>query len=338
MPEKAAASGFTLEVPVDASAISADDLRGQVLKVVVKPCDGELLSETVKLRADGTGSARFSFAKRPGALQVLIGPERAEDAELAASQTITTSVVRVRMGEQAPARRGASPRLALLLVSGGCAGAASSRSAAVSSARTGARSREPRSARTTWTGGGGGGRSRRSAARSPTSTAASTSPSAGAADSGPGGGGATGSGSSSRSWPQAIAPVLERDPRIQLGRAEQRAKPRRLRAAARARRREHRPAARVGTGGAAREQIRTTLLEKLPDAPELAAARTARRRSGRGARSRGGRAVARERAPGACARASRRGRPRRGDPGSTVSSGGCSWSTSAWSRREGWRS
>ena len=92
MPEKAAASGFTLEVPVDASAISADDLIGQVLKVVVRPCEGELLSETVKLRADGTGSVRFSFAKRPGAMQVLIGPERAEDAELAASQTITTSV------------------------------------------------------------------------------------------------------------------------------------------------------------------------------------------------------------------------------------------------------
>lgn len=93
MPEKAAGSGFTLEVPVDASAISADDLKGQALKVVVKPCDGGvLLAETVKLKADGTGSARFSFARRPGALQVLIGPERAEDAELAASQTIMTSV------------------------------------------------------------------------------------------------------------------------------------------------------------------------------------------------------------------------------------------------------
>jgi hypothetical protein len=48
MPEKAAASGYTLEVPVDASAISADELRGQALKVVVKPCDGgPLLAESV---------------------------------------------------------------------------------------------------------------------------------------------------------------------------------------------------------------------------------------------------------------------------------------------------
>ena len=61
--------------------------------MVVKPCDGgPLLAKSVKLKADGTGAARFSFARKPAALQILIGPERAEDAKLAASQTITTSV------------------------------------------------------------------------------------------------------------------------------------------------------------------------------------------------------------------------------------------------------
>jgi len=93
MHDKAAGSGgFTLEVPVDASAISADDLKQQNLKIVVKTCEGELSSQPVKLKADGSGSARFSFAKRPGALSVLIGPDRAEDMELADSQTITASV------------------------------------------------------------------------------------------------------------------------------------------------------------------------------------------------------------------------------------------------------
>ena len=54
MPDKAVGSGgFMLEVPVDASAISADDLKQQNLKVVVKICDRELLSQPVKLREVG---------------------------------------------------------------------------------------------------------------------------------------------------------------------------------------------------------------------------------------------------------------------------------------------
>jgi len=101
MPDRAAGSGgFTLEVPVDASAISAGDLKQQNLKVVVKICDGELLSEPVKLREGGTGSARFSFPKRPGALRVLIGPDRAEDHELVDSQTISVVVPESRLGRE----------------------------------------------------------------------------------------------------------------------------------------------------------------------------------------------------------------------------------------------
>src|SRR5512135_643345 len=93
MPERAAGSGaHTLEVPVDASAISADDLKQQNLKVVVKTCEGELFSEPLKLKADGAGSARFSFKENPGAVSVLIGPDRAEDRELADAQTLTSFV------------------------------------------------------------------------------------------------------------------------------------------------------------------------------------------------------------------------------------------------------
>ncbi|MGZ4334864.1 MAG: carboxypeptidase-like regulatory domain-containing protein [Gaiellaceae bacterium] len=98
MPEKAAGSGgFTLEVPVDASAISADDLKQQNLKIVVRSCEGELFSEPVKLRGDGSGSARFSFAKSPGSVRVLIGPDRAQDHELADSQTIAVVVPASRL-------------------------------------------------------------------------------------------------------------------------------------------------------------------------------------------------------------------------------------------------
>jgi len=93
MAERAAGSrGFTLEVPVDASSISADDLKQQSLKIVVRTCEGELKSQAVKLKADGTGSASFSFAKNPGALRILVGPDRAEDRELADSQTLTSFV------------------------------------------------------------------------------------------------------------------------------------------------------------------------------------------------------------------------------------------------------
>ena len=95
MAEKAAGSGgFTLEVPVDASAISSDDREQQNLKIVVKSHEGQLWSQPVKLRGDGSGSARFSFREGPGPLEVFVGPDRAEDHELAASQTITTVVPR----------------------------------------------------------------------------------------------------------------------------------------------------------------------------------------------------------------------------------------------------
>jgi hypothetical protein len=93
MPEKAAGSGgYQLEVPIDVSAISADDRKQQNLKVVVKTCDGELLSAPVKFRADGTGSATFAFATRPESLRVFVGPDRAEDQELTESQTLSNVV------------------------------------------------------------------------------------------------------------------------------------------------------------------------------------------------------------------------------------------------------
>ena len=91
MAEKGS-GGFTLEVPVDASAISAEDATEQELKVVVKTREGELSAKPVKLKADGTGTVTFSFPSNPGPLHVLIGPDRAEDEELAASQTITAEV------------------------------------------------------------------------------------------------------------------------------------------------------------------------------------------------------------------------------------------------------
>ncbi len=112
MPDKGARAGsgqFTLEVPVDASAISAEDAKQQELKVVVKTREGELRSQPVKLKGDRTGSATFSFERDPGPLHVFLGPDRAEDAELAASQTITTQVssslwAKQRQVELAPLR------------------------------------------------------------------------------------------------------------------------------------------------------------------------------------------------------------------------------------------
>jgi hypothetical protein len=93
MPEKAAGSGgYQLEVPIDVSAVSADDRKQQTLKVVVRTCDGELLSAPVKFRADGSGSATFAFATRPESLRVFVGPDRAEDQELVESQTLSNVV------------------------------------------------------------------------------------------------------------------------------------------------------------------------------------------------------------------------------------------------------
>jgi hypothetical protein len=90
MPEQP--RGFTLEVPIDASAIPEEEAREQQLKVVAQTREGEIHAQAVKLGKDRRGSATFRFPKRPGPLRVLVGPAGATDEELAAMQTLAVDV------------------------------------------------------------------------------------------------------------------------------------------------------------------------------------------------------------------------------------------------------
>lgn len=89
MPEQE--RGVRLEVPLDASQVGAD-ADDQALRVVVQLRDGSLRSQTVKLGAEREASASFDLPKDPGALRVLVGPDRAGEDEIAASQTISVDV------------------------------------------------------------------------------------------------------------------------------------------------------------------------------------------------------------------------------------------------------
>jgi hypothetical protein len=84
--------GVRLRVPIDASHL--EELReekSQDLQVVVRLADGQLYAETIDLD-DGAGAAEFAFDEPPDAVEAFVGPERADPEELVQSQTITVTV------------------------------------------------------------------------------------------------------------------------------------------------------------------------------------------------------------------------------------------------------
>jgi len=88
---KSTQGGFTLHVPLDASGIK-DFKPDKAVKVVAVDSKGAAQEQLVQLSTDGKGSATFSFAARPGVVQVVIGPGDATANELRALQTISVSV------------------------------------------------------------------------------------------------------------------------------------------------------------------------------------------------------------------------------------------------------
>ncbi len=82
--------GYVLEVPLDATAIGKGE--AQELRVVAIGKGGTAAMETVTVRAGGQQSVALSFAEQPGALRVLVGPASASDEELTQSQTIAVDV------------------------------------------------------------------------------------------------------------------------------------------------------------------------------------------------------------------------------------------------------
>jgi len=88
---KSTQGGFTLHVPLDASGIK-DFKPDKAVKVVAVDSKGAAQEQLVQLSTDGKGSATFSFAARPGVVQVVIGPGDATADELRALQTISVSV------------------------------------------------------------------------------------------------------------------------------------------------------------------------------------------------------------------------------------------------------
>ena len=67
---------FTLQIPLDASAIDGFDPE-QPVQVAARSRDGAIISDTVRLNSDGKGVATLSFPDNPGSLRVVLGPENA---------------------------------------------------------------------------------------------------------------------------------------------------------------------------------------------------------------------------------------------------------------------
>jgi hypothetical protein len=85
-------AGFKLDVPIDASQVEKE-AEPQELKVVVQRQDGSASSQVVKVAPGRAGSATFEFDEHPGAARVLVGPATATDEELLGSQTLSVDVV-----------------------------------------------------------------------------------------------------------------------------------------------------------------------------------------------------------------------------------------------------
>lgn len=82
-------SRIVLRVSLDASGV--EDREEQELKVVIRAQDGTVTSELVQLDKSGQGAADVSI-EAAGALRVVVGPARASDEDLLASQTLSVNV------------------------------------------------------------------------------------------------------------------------------------------------------------------------------------------------------------------------------------------------------
>lgn len=90
---------FVLEVPLDASQIEGAE-PGAKVKVVAQGSGGVLAAATAELGRDRRGTARLSFAERPGPVRVLVGPADAADDELVGLQTLGIDVTAHSWGRQ----------------------------------------------------------------------------------------------------------------------------------------------------------------------------------------------------------------------------------------------
>ncbi|HEY3001510.1 MAG TPA: hypothetical protein VGJ44_04105 [Kribbellaceae bacterium] len=84
------AQGYVLEVPLDASAVGKGE--AQELRVIAVRKEGTAAAATATVRPGGAQSVALSFDAHPGAVRVLVGPGNATDEELIGSQTIAVDV------------------------------------------------------------------------------------------------------------------------------------------------------------------------------------------------------------------------------------------------------
>jgi hypothetical protein len=91
VPENKTTHSHTLRIPLDASGIQGFQ-PDRAVKVAAFDQKGNVQETTVKLGADGKGTAAFSFTGQPGALRVVLGPESAPAKKLKDMQTISVNV------------------------------------------------------------------------------------------------------------------------------------------------------------------------------------------------------------------------------------------------------
>jgi hypothetical protein len=82
---------FTLKVPLDASQVGKE-AEAQKLQVVARARDGSLTSKTVQAEGGSRASVTLSFREAPGPLQLLVGPASAAESDLVHAQTISVDV------------------------------------------------------------------------------------------------------------------------------------------------------------------------------------------------------------------------------------------------------
>jgi len=82
---------FTLAVPLDATQIEEREHHREV-KVLLQNADGDCSCETVRFDKGGHARAEFTFERRPGGLEVIVGPADASDEQLVGMRTITSRI------------------------------------------------------------------------------------------------------------------------------------------------------------------------------------------------------------------------------------------------------
>ena len=91
MADKRKDDRFSLTIPLDGSGIE-EIKTGTAVKIIAKDREDKVYAQTVKIGANKKAEATFRFPRHPGPLRVVMGPSDATDEELLGLQTLSFDV------------------------------------------------------------------------------------------------------------------------------------------------------------------------------------------------------------------------------------------------------